>query len=39
VVIDSDAGPLVIAIEAAPDRQPAAIVKIAMAVVTSIHFR
>ena len=39
VVIDSAAGPLVIAIEAAADRQPAAIVKLAMTVATSVHFR
>ncbi len=39
VVIDSAAGPLVIGIDAAPDRQPSAIVKIAMAVATSVHFR
>jgi hypothetical protein len=39
VVIDSDAGPLVIGIDAAPDRQPSAILKIALAVATSVHFR
>ena len=38
-VIDTDAGPVVIAIEPAADRQPAAIVKIATPVVTSVHFR
>jgi hypothetical protein len=39
VVVDTDAGPLVIAIEAAPDRQPAAIVKVATPVVSSVRFR
>jgi hypothetical protein len=37
--IDSDAGPLVIAIEPAADRQPAAIVKVATPVATGVHFR
>ena len=39
VVIDGVAGPLVIAIEATGDGQSTAIVKIAMPVATSVHFR
>ena len=39
VVIDGVAGPLVIAIEATGDGQSAAIVKIAMPIATSVHFR